>query len=116
MIFVAMQKGKLMSDLISTQESVTKIVDTAIRKILSGEQKLTKEYEQSVKDAVNVILDTARREAQAEIVRCRDCKYWREGTVYLYCDKLFGMGILDAYDYMTDEDDFCSMAERRTDG
>ena len=50
-----------MSDLISTQESVAKIVDTAIRKILSGEQKLTKEYEQSVKDAVNVILNIARR-------------------------------------------------------
>lgn len=50
-----------MSDLISTQEVVAKIVDTSIRKILSGEQKLTKEYEQSVKDAVNVILNTARR-------------------------------------------------------
>ena len=104
-----------MSDLISAQEAVAKVVDTAIRKILSGEQKLTKEYEKSVKDAVNVILDTARREAQAEIARCRDCKYWREGTVYSYCDKLFGMGVLDAYDYMTDEDDYCSMAERRTD-
>ena len=50
-----------MSDLISTQELVAKIVDTAIRKILSGEQKLTKEYEQSVKEAVNVALNTARQ-------------------------------------------------------
>ena len=50
-----------MSDLISAQDAVDKIVDTAIRKILSGEQKLTKEYEQSVKEAVNVILNTARR-------------------------------------------------------
>lgn len=50
-----------MSDLISTQELVAKIVDTSIRKILSSEQKLTKEYEQSVKEVVNVILDTARR-------------------------------------------------------
>lgn len=59
--FVEMRKGEPMSDLISTQEVVAKIVDTSIRKILSGEQKLTKEYEQSVKEVVNVILDTARR-------------------------------------------------------
>ena len=57
-----------------------------------------------------------QQEIIGELIRCKDCKYWREGTVYLYCDKLFGMGVLDAYDYMTDEDDFCSMAERRTDG
>lgn len=50
-----------MSDLISTQEAVIKIVDTAIQKIMSGEQKLTKEYEQSVIEAVNVVLNTARR-------------------------------------------------------
>ena len=53
--------------------------------------------------------------AQPEIIHCRDCKHWREGAVYMYCDKLFGMGVLDAYDYMTDEDDYCSRAERRTD-
>ena len=50
-----------MSDLISTQDAVAKVVDTAMQNILSGEQKLTKEYEQSVKDVVNVILNTARR-------------------------------------------------------
>lgn len=50
-----------MSDLISTQDAVAKVVDYAIRNVLSGEQKLTKEYEQSVKEAVNVILDTAKR-------------------------------------------------------
>lgn len=50
-----------MSDLISTQDAVAKIVDTAIRKIISGEQKLTKEYEQSVKETVNEIINTARR-------------------------------------------------------
>ena len=51
--------------------------------------------------------------AQAEIIRCKDCKHWREGTSFLYCDKLHGMGVLDALDYMTAEDDYCSMAERR---
>lgn len=151
MIFAVGQKGEPMSDLISTQESVVKIVDTAIRKILSGEQKLTKEYEQSVIDAVDVILNTSRRtygdlierqdamnmtkrllgdseisatmqtalhilpSAQPEIIRCKECKHWREGTVHSYCSKLFGMGVLGAYNYMTDENDYCSMAERRVD-
>ena len=92
------EKEKVMSNLISTQEAVTKIVDTAIRKILSGEQKLTKEYEQSVKDVVNVILNTA----QCEIVRCKDCKYYDGrmcGNVGLY----------------NSADDYCSRAERRED-
>ena len=95
-----------MSDLISAQESVTKIVDTAILQILSGEQKLTKEYEQSVKDAVNVILNAARREAQADIIRCKDCKFYTEmrpdldiGICGLACRHLGGDG-------------FCSEAER----
>ena len=50
---------------------------------------------------------------QPEIVRCKDCKHWREGTAFSYCDKLYGMGVLDALDYMVAEDDFCSRAERR---
>ena len=57
-----------MSELISAQETVAKIVDTAIRKISSGEQKLTKEYEQSVKEAVNVILNMAQPESCEDAV------------------------------------------------
>lgn len=94
-----MQKGRLMSDLISTQEAVAKIVDTAIRKIMSGEQKLTKEYEQTVIEAVNVILNTAR----CEIVQCKDCK-WKQGSE---CVRFA--------DVRPFPDDFCSYAERRTD-
>ena len=100
-----------MSDLISTQESVTKIVDTAIRKILSGEQKLTKEYEQSVKDAVDVILDTARREAQADIVRCKDCKYGEQDEVGRWFCRGLGCQIGNE-----DGSGFCADAERRSDG
>ena len=50
--------------------------------------------------------------AQPEIIHCRDCKHWSEGDAYSYCNKLFTMGVLDVYDYMTAEDDFCSNAER----
>lgn len=97
-----MRKGRLMSDLISTQEAVVKIVDTAIQKILSGEQKLTKEYEQSVIDAVDVILNTA----QPKIIRCKDCLHYYTGFPYDRCL------ITDKY---AEENDFCSWAERRTD-
>ena len=40
-------------------------------------------------------------------VRCKDCKYWTMG----YCNHFA------YYDYepMTNEDDFCSYGERRTD-
>lgn len=109
-----MQKGKPMSDMISTQEAVAKIVDTAIRKISSGEQKLTKEYEQSVKDAVKVILDTARREAQAEIVRCKDCKHRIEHKHYgdLGESAYTCEGNMDGWIL---PDGFCSRGERRTD-
>lgn len=51
--------------------------------------------------------------AQPEIIRCKDCQYWREGSAYSYCDKLCGMGVLDVYDYMTAGDDYCSMAKRK---
>lgn len=95
-----MRKGRLMSDLISTQEAVVKIVDTAMRKIMSGEQKLTKEYEQSVKDAVNVILDTAR----CETIQCKDCRFHHPNN------RCVRIGV-----YVDDGDCFCCWAERRTD-
>ena len=51
--------------------------------------------------------------AQPNIIRCKECKHWRgENSTYIYCQKLFNMGVLDVYDYMTEEDDFCSWAER----
>ena len=93
-----------MSDLISTQESVAKIIDTAIRKIISGEQKLTKEYEQSVIDAVDVILNTARRTAQPDIIRCKDCKYNATSKKCLNPNSFF---------LVPSDDDFCSFAEKR---
>ena len=93
-----------MSDLISTQEAVIKIIDTAMRKIMSGEQKLTKEYEQSVKDAVNVILDTAR----CKIIHCRECVYGEQDyDGWWYC-RSFGCQVGNE-----NGSGFCSDAERK---
>lgn len=97
-----------MSDLISTQEAVIKIIDTAMRKIMSGEQKLTKEYEQSVKDAVDVILNTA----QPKIIQCKDCKYASPNGIYGCMLERFSPN--DKSERLF-SNDYCSLAERRTD-
>lgn len=74
---------------------------------------------QKMQDMEQAQLDKAfelgKESAKAEIIHCGECKHWREGTAFSFCDKLHGMGVLDALDYMTAEDDYCSMAERRTD-
>ena len=98
-----------MSDLISTQEAVVKIIDTAIQKIMSGEQKLTKEYEQSIKETVNMILDTARGE---KIIQCKDCKYASPNGIYGCMLERFSPN--DKSERLF-SNDFCSYAERRTD-
>ena len=48
-----------------------------------------------------------------EIIHCKDCKYWKEKPLYTYCEKMYRMGILDVLDYATEENDFCSLAEKR---
>lgn len=48
-----------------------------------------------------------------ELIRCKDCKHRGEDTFSPYCEKLYRMGVSDIYCYMTSDDDFCSMAERR---
>lgn len=50
---------------------------------------------------------------EPEIIHCKDCKHWREGDAYSYCQMLFNSGVLDVYDYMREEDDYCSYAKRR---
>ena len=51
--------------------------------------------------------------AQPEIVRCKDCKYvGTDATCCLVCDRE-GMGLRP---YHVRKDDYCSYAERRTDG
>lgn len=53
-------------------------------------------------------LDEAPSADVVEVVRCKDCKYYEDVTPYGCC------GAWDAK--AVDPDDFCSDAERRTDG
>jgi hypothetical protein len=46
--------------------------------------------------------------AVSEIIRCKDCIHWKHSDVRKnYCE---------VFDWMNTADDFCSFAERRTDG
>lgn len=61
------------------------------------------------KTAVSVMSST-----QPEIVRCRDCKHYKHcminSTTLYFCDLHY------PYNFDIADDDFCSRAERRTDG
>jgi hypothetical protein len=52
-----------------------------------------------------------RAARDAEIVRCKDCKYWKTvgACVAKFCTCIVNTEI------MKDEDDYCSLGERRTD-
>lgn len=49
-----------------------------------------------------------------EVVRCRDCRHWNPETGFCNLNSHFSMDGLD-WD-MFNDDDFCSLGERRTDG
>lgn len=49
-----------------------------------------------------------------EVVRCRDCRHWNPETGFCNLNSHFSMYGLD-WD-MFNDDDFCSLGERRTDG
>jgi hypothetical protein len=63
--------------------------------------------------AERVLWNVINAEPTQEIIHCKDCKYWKEKPLYTYCGKMYRMGILDVLDYATEENDFCSMAEKR---
>lgn len=71
--------------------------------------------------------ERGKAEAQAEIVRCKDCKHWRQQTNYQgvllsfgFCESdamwcsLYGE-ITEVAHIDTDDDFYCGYAERRTD-
>ena len=89
----------------------------ALKEIIENSYEVTwnHDYNGGFKDACVSILDEIDSAPTIEpiIIRCKNCKHWREGDAYSYCQKLFNFGVLDVYDYMRAEEDFCSLAERR---
>ena len=49
-----------------------------------------------------------------EVVRCKDCKHWRDASKPLYCSHYMGDCTLDDEPVHRWERDFCSYGERKT--
>ena len=106
-----------MDDTISRQAAID-----ALEKVASffpyrvpGNRDTYDKYSEAWNDAIGraEIEIEKLQSAQPTIIRCKDCKYWKEKPLYTYCEKMYRMGILDVLDYATEENDFCSMAEKR---
>ena len=103
MIFAVGRKGEPMDDLISRQAAID-LIDGIETERLKGTVELT--YAPAIKGL------RALPSAQPEIIRCKDCKYYREyGYVNGKPKFLPKCGFNDIY---VREDDFCSKAERQT--
>ena len=50
----------------------------------------------------------------AKVVRCKDCKYWRNASKPLYCSEFMGDCTIDDEPVGRWEHDFCSYGERRS--
>ena len=89
-------------------------------------------FEPSYTDPLNVLTDARDRlkalpSAQPEIIRCKDCKHWRQQTNYQGAPLSFGFCESDdmwrslygeTYEVShidTDDDFYCGYAKRRTD-
>ena len=96
------------NDIISRQaaiDALAKFVPYAIC------DESTESYTNGLTDAYNLILQLPS--AQTEIIRCKDCKYWREHKYAKETKKYIPFCGFNAI--YTKSDDYCSRAERRTD-
>lgn len=75
-------------------------------------QEWNDDYENGFADALNKVL--ALPSAQPEIIRCKDCKWFRKKYGW-NCNEYTVCGISPTHYPIRREDDFCSRAERRTD-
>lgn len=69
-------------------------------------------YKVGYNEAIDNIIQFAATANVVEVVRCKDCKYWK--TVGA-CVKKFCTRIVNT-EVMKDEDDYCSLGERKEDG
>ena len=92
----------------------------ANKKRLIDSNELKSEFEwlrsvvnESSKDEIQEIIqriENAPTVDALEVVRCKDCVYWKEHDGEMFCNH-WGNLMTD-----TAQDDFCSYGERRTDG
>ena len=73
----------------------------------------TESYTNGLTDAYNLICQLPAVQPQPEIIRCKDCKYWREHKYAKETKRYIPFCGFNAIN--TKADDYCSFAERRTD-
>ena len=95
--FAQAQKGKMMSDLISRQAMIDAMAELQGRASTKAEFKGISKAWKRIKKLPS---------AQPEIIRCKDCKRYGQENCFIKIQMLWELR----------PDDFCSMAERRTDG
>ena len=107
--FAVMEKGETMNDLISRQDAIR-----------LAEQGQTQGFEWQFKKLCTL------PSVEPEIIRCKNCKYWRQQTNYIgdslsfgFCenDNMWGSLYGETCEVShidTDDDFYCGYAERRT--
>lgn len=108
--------NELATDTISRQDAIDAILavtgNSSVRELYEHVQEhgLSEMWSGGVSAAIDVII--AVPSAQPEIIRCRDCKYWREHKYAKETKRYIPFCGFNAI--YTKADDFCSRAERRT--
>lgn len=77
----------------------------------SGVSDLT-EWQKGWNDAIDTIMGEAPTVNAVEVVRCKDCKWWK--TKYMRNGER-KVCVIEAYEPVRNEDEYCSWAERRED-
>lgn len=98
MISVPMEKGKPMDDVIYRQDAVDAVTTECSWTVYDEHGQLTPNGEEMLGALKNIPPVDA-----VEVVRCRDCKWHMDK----FCNNFNVIGF--------DNDDFCSMGERKTD-
>ena len=111
---------------------IDRAIETALLLLEEGEDEQTLAYNAAlvafIKNIENVPAADVVPSAQPEIIRCKDCKHWRQQTTYQGAPLSFGFCESDdmwrslygeTYEVShidTVDDFYCGYAERRTDG
>lgn len=85
--------------------------ETLVEYKASGVSDLT-EWQKGWNDAIDTIMSETPTVDAVEVVRCKDCKWWK--TKYMRNGER-KVCVIEAYEPVRNEDEYCSWAERRED-
>lgn len=66
-------------------------------------------YEQ-LREAVDAAIEALKTQDAVEVVRCKDCKWWK--TNYMWNGSERKVCVIEAYEPVRNEEDYCSRGER----